>query len=191
MNKTMQSEMLEQKLAELFGKRNCTPYKKPCTGKYRGYYDYGLAFDDGTSIFISLGREYYLRNLSEKVEMYQYFHDNKEHLTRRTMEVIERDNKQAVQLGLKPIEFVRLSLETNVDSFNPFWIVLVYRQNGEQFRHADTIFYYACLGVGLNDEKSVDAYFDKLVDRPDSRLGRLDQLGQQDFNAILLGYLHK
>lgn len=190
MNTAERTQQLERTLTELLGKMQYTHYKRPCTGKYRGYCDYGLTFEDGTSYFISLGKQYYLRNLTDTVEMYQFFHNNQDYLTRRTQEVIERDNRQATALGLSPIEFVRLELETGKDAHNLFWVGFIYKQNGLLYWHTNTDFHYACRGVGFNEEKSVEVYFDKLVFRADDRLGCIRELGSRAFTTILLGCLH-
>jgi len=63
MNKKERIKQLEQTLTELLGKKDCTQYKKACTGKYRGYYDFGLTFEDDSHCFISLGKKYYLERL--------------------------------------------------------------------------------------------------------------------------------
>lgn len=182
---------LEQKLTGLLGKMSYKPYKKACTGKYCGYYDFGLEFEDGTSYFISLGREYYHKHLVEKVGMYQYYHDNLEYLSKRTKEVIERDNRQAAALGLSPLDFIELNLQNFKGSTNLFWIGVRFKQDGHWFWETETTFFYACRGVGINDEKSVDVYFDSLLNRPDGKLGGINEIETGNFKRIFLGYLRR
>ena len=189
MKKSEEIKQLEQRLTGLLGKKTCTEYKRACTGKYRGYYDYSLIFDDGSKCFISVGKEYYLKCLQEKVEMYQYFHDNREYLERRTKEIFERDNRQAAELGLSPVEFISIDMMTEKDSDYIFWIGVRYKQNGLVFWHTDTEFCYACRGVGFNDEKSVEVYFSEKINRPDDKLGMLKDFDKNKYYCIMMGYL--
>jgi len=192
MKKLEQIKQLEQKLTELLGKKIYTKYKKACTGKYRGYYDYGLEFEDGTQYYISTGKQYYFERLTESVQMYQYFHDNRKYLENRTKEVIERDNRQAVELGLSPIEFISLYMITeNKKSDNLFWIGFKYKQHGLIFLHIETRFFYACRGIGLTNSgnNSVENYFDEYLNRSDDELGGLKDFNKNKYSAIVMGYL--
>jgi hypothetical protein len=107
-------------------------------------------------------------------------------LSRRTAEIVERDNRQALSLGLSPVKLIA------VDIFDGYklWIGLQMEQNGVLFRYYETSFYYACRGVPLGDNSVVD-YFEQLINRPDGSLGGLDRWGKEPFSKILLGYLHK
>ncbi len=191
MNQAERTKKLEQTLTKLLGKTRFTHHKRACTGDCRGYYDYSLMFEDGTMFFISMGRKYYLRNLADAVRQYQYFNDNREYLTRRTKEIIERDNRQAVSMGLSPIEFVSIGMGALAGSNNPFWYGIYYKLHGYTLWDTETIFFYACRGVGINAEKSVDAYFNEKVNRPDSDLGGIDYIGSDSCTHIFLGYLHR
>jgi len=123
--------------------------------------------------------------------MYQYFHDNREYLEQRTKEVVERDNRQAAELGLHPIEFISIYMMTeNKNSNNLFWIGFKYRQHDRVFWHTDTEFHYACRGVGLNEGDSVEAYFKEKRNRPDDKLGLLKKFDKNKYITILMGYLH-
>lgn len=190
MSKEVNIKKLEQSLTELLDKKSYIHYKRACTGKFRGTYDYGLTFEDGTKYFISNGKKYYLNHLTDAVKMYRYFHENREYLSRRTKEIIDRDNKQATSLGLKPVEFIDLNLKTADDGYNLFWIGFDYRHDGILYWKTETTFFYACRGIGLNDEKSVDAYFIERINRPDNKLGGLEEFAHKDFSKILLGYLY-
>lgn len=193
MTKSEQIKQLEQTLTKLLGKNNYIEYSKACTGKYRGYYDYGLEFEDGAKYYISTGRQYYFERLTEKVEMYQYFHDNYEYLEQRVKEIIERDNRQAAKLGLEPVEFISLHMINTKNKYYDylFWIGIKYKQYGIDFWYTDTNFYYACCGVGFNDEKSVEVYFDKKINRPDEKLGRFNDFDNEKYASIIMGCLHR
>jgi len=176
---------MEQRLAGLLNKKSCIRTKRACTGKYRGKYDYGLLFEDGSSLFISLGWSLYEKRLQEKIEYYQYFRDNHAWLTEQVQKVIERDNRQAAVLGLAPITFIRLELiEEKADSY-AFWVRAVLEQNGVRFDKLETNFYYACLGF------ETEEYFEKKINRPNEKLSVAHHSEPTNPTAIIFGYLYE
>jgi len=189
MTKSEQTAQLEQTLTKLLGKNHYTKNKNSCKN---GRNEYGLEFEDGTKYFISMGKKYYFTRLAGTVEMYQYYHDNIEYLEQRVKEIIDRDNRQAVELGLQPIEFI--SLEMNTVDINHwsylFWIGIKYKIHRVVLWHIDTELHYACRGIGLNKEKSVEVYFQEKINRPDENLSGINRLNKRNGNTIILGYIH-
>jgi len=192
MNKTEYTKSLEERLTKLLGKESYEPYKKTCTGKYRGYYDYGLRFDDEVTLFVSVEKKYYLRNLLEEIDGYQYFRDNHENLKNLTRQIIERDNQEAIQLGLTPIDFVDIQLRTEWPGYGgyAFWIGLIYDLEGSVREHLNTNFFYACKGISIGSDDPL-AYFKDNINRPDKKVPTNGGLEPEDINVILLGCLHK
>ena len=184
MSQTKKTTELEQKLTVLLNKRTYTCTKRACTGKYRGLYDYGLAFNDGSHIFISCGRRYYEQRLHEYVEQYTYYRTHHDWLEGQLRKVIARDNQQAVRLGLAPISLLRLELIEEASSAYTFWPRMVLEQNDQKFSQLETMFKYACLGHQPAE------YFTEKQNRPDKDLGRLHELEHDDFIAIILGFLY-
>ena len=185
MSKKAELQQLEQDLTGLLGKKSPIRIKTPCSGKYRGYYDYGLRFGDGSNMYISLGFRNYPLKLKSKVEEYSYFRNNLPYLESKVRSVIDRDNRQAETMGLSPIEFVSLSLVTDPHDTHIFWIELVYRIKGLDIdlRYRETSLYYACLGCHTEE------YFEKKINRPDDKLGSLKEADSKKFSIILLGCL--
>lgn len=177
--------LLEKELTELLGKQNGTRRKRPCTGKFAGHNDYGLEFEDGSSFYIGLDMKGYLRNLRDQTAGYRFFRDNYGALKERVRMIVERDNRQAVKLGLAQIEFVDLELITEPRDSYAFWVQLVYRFCGVELRYKETGLFYACLGHGTEE------YFEKHINRSDEELGLLRHLGKENYTAILLGCLMK
>lgn len=174
---------LEQELVSLFGKKSVVRKKCACRGDYRGRYDYSLVFDDGSTLYISTGMTNYLKNLREETEGYRFFKDNLPYLKEKVCEVIERDNRQAVALGLHPIEFVDLHLVTDPRDFHSFWPELVIRVSGVELPYKETMFYYACVG------HHTKVYFEEKLNRPDDQLGGLSRLGKEHYSIIVMGSL--
>ena len=127
----------------------------------------------------------YLRNLRDQTAGYRFFRDNYGALKERVRMIVERDNRQAVKLGLAQIEFVDLELITEPRDSYAFWVQLVYRFCGVELRYKETGLFYACLGHGTEE------YFEKHINRSDEELGLLRHLGKENYTAILLGCLMK
>lgn len=178
-----EAQSLEQELTSLFGKKSAVRTKCACRGDYRGSYDYSLVFDDGSMLYISTGMTNYLKNLKEATEGYRFFKDNLPYLKEKVCKVIERDNRQAVALGLHPIEFVDLHLVTDPRDFQAFWPELVVRVCGVELPYKETMFYYACVG------HHTKWYFDEKLNRPDEKLGGLNRLGKECYSTIIMGSL--
>lgn len=174
---------LEQELVSLFGKKSVVRKKSACRGDYRGKYDYSLVFDDGSMLYISTGMTNYLKNLREETEGYRFFKDNLPYLKEKVCEVIERDNHQAVALGLHPIEFVDLHLVTDPRAFHSFWPELVIRVSGVELPYKETMFYYACVG------HHTKVYFEEKLNRKDDQLLGLNRLGKEHYSIIVMGSL--
>jgi len=183
MTKKQELEQLEQQLTLLLNKKSYVPIKKACTGKYRGFYDYGLKFQDGTQMFISCGRKRYEADLRDLVAQYTYFREKHVWLEEQVRLIVERDNRQAVALGLEPIKFIHLELIEAETGGYEFWPRIVLERKGRQFTKLETMLKYACLG-----HKTVE-YFSKMQIRPDKKLGNIKEQEHKGYNAIVLGYL--
>jgi len=183
MNKKQEIEDLERQLMLLLNKKSYICTKRACTGKYRGYYDYSLMFQDGSQIWISCGRKRYEPELRDKVSKYTFFRNNHAELEEQTRRMIERDNRQAAALGLAPVKLIRLELIEEKTNNYAFWVRAILEQNGRQFSKLETMFKYACLGYCTYE------YFAEKQNRPDEALGGLKDLGLKSFSAIIFGYL--
>jgi len=134
-------------------------------------------------MFVSCGRKYYETRLREKVAEYTYFREKLPWLEEQVRLIVDRDNRQAVKLGLDPIKFIRLELIEEEAGGYEFWPRVILERNGRQFTKHETMFKYACLG-----SQTVE-YFSKMQTRPDKALGRIKEMNNGAFNAIVLGYL--
>jgi len=176
-------KQLEEQLTALLRKKSYVRTKSACRGKYRGLYDYSLRFQDGSRIWISCGWKRYETELQKSVEQFSYFRENHTWLEEQIRLMIERDNKQAATLGLETIKLVSLELIEEPVRDYEFWVRVILEQSGRQFPKLETNFNYACLGF------RTDEYFTKKLNRPDEALGRVRELGQKEFLAIIFGYL--
>lgn len=189
MNNNKDSLQLQLRLTKLLGKSSFTQTKKACTGKYRGSYDYSLTFEDGSRFYISTGKTLYLSRLEEAVAHYQYYRDHYEELVCLTQQVIERDNRQAEEMGLMPVSFEELKLFEEKRTDHEFWIGLRLKQNGVEFTHFNTNFFYACMGNSFA-EKGLEHYFANLLNRPFEKLPTAYTCEKEKCTKILLGYLY-
>ena len=186
MSKRDEIANLEQQLTELLGKTRYTPTKCRCTGKWSGTTDYSLIFEDQSQIFISNGKLHYEETLRSMIAQYKFYADNKSRLTELTAQIVEHDNRQAIQLGLRPVTFNGLILLDKPKSSQVFWIGARMELGGLAFTHLETSFYYALRGIPLGNED----YFRSLIDRPDERLGGLKHFSREKHITILTGYLY-
>lgn len=176
---------LERRLTMLLGKKSYRHHKTPCRGKYKGYYDYSLLFEDGSREAISTGRRGYLRNLEKAVEEFQYYRDHHIRLEALTRQVMERDNRQAVTLGMEPVYLEGIELQNTGIGF---WAVARVRHMDQIHIHQETNFKYACMGISLRSDDP-EGYFMEQLARPDDKLG--DYRGEAGNRAacILFGHV--
>lgn len=187
MRRTKEVIAMQGQLTRLLGKEKFETGYHRCTGKWRGTTDHYLDFGDGTRFFVANSTQNYGDRLCEHIRHYHYYATNKDRLSEMTAQVIERDNRQAVQMGFKPITYKGLILQNQPGECNDFWIAAQVEHEGFSFNHVETSFFYALRGVSLGGEE----YFDKKINRPDDALGGLSWINEKKPTAILLGYLYK
>ena len=66
---------LERSLQYLFGEKSYLVERRPCTGKFRGHYDYIIIFGSGRRLFIGQDQRNYLRELRKQEELIRHFRD--------------------------------------------------------------------------------------------------------------------
>lgn len=176
---------LEHKLTMLLGKKSFWHRKARCSGKYRGYYDYSLVFEDGSRQFIAMGRRAYLDGLLKIVRGYEYYRNHHDRLEELTRQVLERDNRQAIALGLEPVALERVELQdTGIDS----WAVARITHMGKVHIYMETHFNYACMGASVGSDDP-EAYFKEKISRPDEMLRDFQQQARNRNACIMFGYV--
>lgn len=176
---------LEHRLTVLLGKKSFWHRKVPCSGKYRGYYDYSLVFEDGSRQFIAMGRKAYLEGLAKIVRGYEYYQNHHDRLEELTRQVLERDNLQAVALGLEPVTLDRIELQDmGIDS----WAVARITHMGKVHIYKETHFNYVCMGTSIGSDDP-EAYFKEKISRPDEMLRDFSQQSENRNACIMFGYV--
>lgn len=178
---------LEHRLTMLLGKKSFWHRKTPCGGKDRGYYDYSLVFEDRSRQFITRGRKPYFEKLAKLVREYEYYRNHHQRLEEMTRQVLDRDNRQAVALGLEPVALERIALQDmGIDS----WAAARIHHMGKAHVYKETRFNYACMGISIGSDDP-EAYFKEKISRPDEMLR--DFFDQQSGNpdaCIMFGCVH-
>jgi len=176
---------MEKQLTTLLNKKKHT-HKVKMYKKKKGYYfTYSLEFEDCTDIRICDGYENYEEELEKTVAKYIYFRKNHSWLEEHVRQMVERDNRQAVSLGLSPIRFIRLELVDGKTDKCKFWIRAVLELNNREFSEFEIVLNDACLGIGTEN------YFNRKINSVNGEEWYFEKHGYSDCNTVVFGYPRK
>jgi len=104
---------MELTLARLLGKESCICKKTKGEDKDKGTDFYSLELDDGTSAFISWGRNSYRNKLLLMINQFYYYNQYKNELESWIADVIKHDNITAEWQRLPKLEFIGTRIDDN------------------------------------------------------------------------------
>lgn len=152
---TVQESM--DRLAQLFGATNGTKVFSNCTGKYRGYRDYSVQFDNGVEFFITMGAKHFKEELEERVNLYSNFQEKKQAILQEFVKVMESDRDKANLLGLKGYKV--LDIDYMKSGHHIGWFYITIEVEGKVINHMETNTSYAIRSLANGNE--VDLHRDR------------------------------
>lgn len=127
-------------LETLIGQMGCKAYKrwkKPCVGKYRGTYDYGVTFDNGLDLFISNGPDGFEARIRGMIGNINTMRLNREKYIMVIGRRLEEDNRLSGLEGMNTVKL--LDVGVNLDMQDKFlWNYLLVEVAGKTFRFTET-----------------------------------------------------
>jgi len=157
-------------IAKTFGCKTASIVTKPCFGKYRGNSDIGIAFDNGTSLFVGIKRTPQAKTakiqnecINDTLARYnpEIVHELKSMAAAALSKREAQDNAVAAEKGLKPYTFLNVELNDGSvqDGHYLGWYYVTLEVDGKIFGHVETGLKYDIARGEVSENISGRNYF--------------------------------
>ena len=127
-----ESVTIERSLQYLFGEKNYLVERRPCTGKFRGHYDYSIVFGSGRRLFIGQDQRNYLRGLRKQEKLIRYFREHQSENTEKIKAALAAHNAPICDAA---VDVVPYDGSTDLVVYG---VVILTQQDGQKLLYRET-----------------------------------------------------